>query len=102
MDHFHIGQNAHKTYKQRYFINNNFVDSNKPVTVAILSIGGESAIGGAPGGNKDSYSIEGAVALEYNAPIYALEHRFYGTSQPFADDKEHTLSNEHLKLLSSR
>lgn len=45
--------------------------------------------------------ILGKIALKYNAPIFELEHRFYGKSQPFIGEEE-PLSSEHLKLLSSR
>ena len=82
-------------------MNEEFVADPDNVKVAILSIGGESDTDSGDGGNKTAYDIMGEVALRYNAPIYTLEHRFYGKSQPFADD-ENPLSTEYLKYLSSR
>ena len=82
-------------------MNEEFVVDPDNIKVAILSIGGESDTDSGDGGNKTSYDILGEVAMRYNAPIYTLEHRFYGKSQPFAEDAN-PLSTEHLRYLSSR
>lgn len=58
----------------------NFVKDNSSIDTAIIEIGGEGPIGQAPGGTDEYMDIMGKVAKEYNAPIFALEHRFYGKS----------------------
>lgn len=101
LDRIAIDSQIGKYFNQRYYVNEEFVVDPENVKVAILSIGGESDTDSGDGGNKTSYDIMGEVALRYNAPIYTLEHRFYGKSQPFAEDSN-PLSTEHLKYLSSR
>ena len=97
LDHFAFGPNALKTFDQRYFENDQYVSDPSTIGAALIEIGGEGTIKSAPG-NDDFF---GQIAQKYNAPIFQLEHRFYGESQPFVDD-EKPLSAEHLTYLSSR
>ncbi|KAF8371111.1 hypothetical protein PRIPAC_77540 [Pristionchus pacificus] len=89
VDHFD-GTNA-KTWKQRFFYNTEYqkADSN----VNLLYISGEEMASGSLvyGGAQVDY------AMKLNAPIYALEHRFYGESIPTED-----ASLENLKYLSTQ
>lgn len=41
LDHYAFGLNALKTFKQRYYVNENFIGANSSVDTAILYIGGE-------------------------------------------------------------
>ncbi|GMS95474.1 hypothetical protein PENTCL1PPCAC_17649, partial [Pristionchus entomophagus] len=78
---------------QRYFFNHLY--ANEDSNVNILYIIGEQ--------NGDVHVIQGVdtsyvyYAQELNADLYALEHRFYGTSHPTEDT-----SIDNLKYLSSR
>ena len=76
-------------FKQRYFVNETFgQDKNAPVFFYIC---GESAC--------DGRVLHGALenyAKKFNAKLVALEHRYYGQSQP-ADN----LSTDNLKYLST-
>lgn len=73
-------------------MNDNFFNRSKG-NVAFLMVGGEGEI-------SSKWMYQGAwikSAKEHGAICFQLEHRFYGTSQPFQD-----LSTEHLKLLTSQ
>jgi serine protease 16 len=85
-----------KTWKQRYFLNQTFFNGEGPV---FLCVGGE----GPP--LTELVAITGEyhcgwmiiLAQRHKALILALEHRFYGSSQPTSD-----LSTENLaRFLSS-
>ncbi|CAL6094596.1 Serine_peptidase [Hexamita inflata] len=101
LDHFAFNQNYLKLFDQRYFVNENFLTEGVTVDTAIIEIGGEGTVSRAPGGTKTNYDVLGEIAMKYNAPIFELEHRFYGESQPFAES-ETPLASENLKYLSSR
>mmetsp|Transcript_7109 Transcript_7109/g.13494 ORF Transcript_7109/g.13494 Transcript_7109/m.13494 type:complete len:545 (-) Transcript_7109:239-1873(-) len=85
----------HKTFKQRYFVNDTFFDGSGPV---FLCVGGEGP------GFKASVVVTGQVhcalmmtlAAKHNALVFALEHRYYGRSVPTPD-----YSTANLKWLSS-
>lgn len=66
-------ENTKDTYKQRYYINDEYWDGKGPV---FYEIGGEGTLNGPPGG----YIAE--LGKQYNALLIALEHRFYGESIP--------------------
>jgi len=88
LDHFNAQDR--RTWKQRYFVNSTFWDGTGPI---FLQIGGEGAI-------SAGYVVflqMANYAKVYGALMLALEHRFYGASQPFAN-----LSTENLRYLSSQ
>jgi hypothetical protein len=80
-----------KTYRQRYYYNDQWY---KPGGPQFLMIGGEGA--------EDSYWVDSGnvewtiLAKEVGAIVFDIEHRFYGESQPTGD-----LSFESLKYLTS-
>ncbi|GMR46038.1 hypothetical protein PMAYCL1PPCAC_16233, partial [Pristionchus mayeri] len=87
LDHFDDSITA--TWTQRYMFNHDYANSN----VNILYLSGEQWM---------INPIVGPAAYVYyaeqlSADLYALEHRFYGKSQPTEDT-----SVENLKYLSSR
>ncbi|CAD5235294.1 unnamed protein product [Bursaphelenchus xylophilus] len=88
LDHFNATNK--ETWKQRYFVNDAYY---KPGGPDILFIGGEWT--------EDGSLTCGGVLVTYaqqlNARLWALEHRFYGESQPRPNQ-----SVEDLKYLSSR
>lgn len=77
------------TFNQRYFVDETYgQDSNAPVFFYIC---GEAAC--------DARVLNGALleyAKKFNAKMVALEHRYYGESQPAED-----LSTENLKYLTT-
>jgi hypothetical protein len=85
-----------RTWQQRYFLNSTFYKPGGPV---FLCVGGE----GPP--LTENVVITGEyhcalmvhLASQHSALNVALEHRYYGKSQPFAD-----LSTPNLRFLSSR
>ncbi|WP_367606430.1 S28 family serine protease [Legionella sp. W05-934-2] len=76
------------TFKQRYYLDEVYAkDANAPVFFYVC---GEAAC--------SQSSLSGAIrsyARRYQARLIALEHRFYGKSQPFND-----LSTNHLRYLT--
>lgn len=76
-----------RTFKQRYFINTQFAESNLSPTLYFLC--GESTCEGFPG-------VMAAYAKELKANLVAVEHRYYGKSQPFDQ-----LTTENLKYLTT-
>lgn len=81
-----------RTYAQRYYVNED--GWNKDINAPIfLEIGGEGAIYGPPSGQDEVATL----AAEHGGIVIALEHRFYGASQPFED-----LKLEHIKYLDDR
>ncbi len=84
----HENSSDDRTFSQRYYLDTRYAkSSDAPV---ILYICGESTC--------RASSLDGAVkerAREWGAVMVALEHRYYGKSQPFTD-----LSTENLKYLS--
>ncbi|MBC7397761.1 MAG: septum formation initiator, partial [Bdellovibrionales bacterium] len=87
-DHFAANPKALLTFKQRYFIDATFAE-NKDSPV-IYYICGEGACEGASGTPEVD-----DIARKTHAYRVALEHRYYGTSQPFA-----TLETKNLVYLS--
>jgi pimeloyl-ACP methyl ester carboxylesterase len=86
VDHFSPG--THRTFSQHYFIDDSDAkDTSSPV---ILYVCGEGACEG-----PSATPVVNAEAKKYHAYRIAIEHRYYGQSQPFA-----TLSTENLKYLS--
>merc|ERR1719410_2217104 len=89
LDHFN--KEDQRTFKQRYFAN---FDHFKPGGPIFINIGGEG-----PLDSKDvsGYLTNALFANQTNGATVALEHRFYGKSQPF-----NSLATEHLTYLTSR
>ena len=88
LDHFNEAQNA--TWKQRYWVNDEFFDGTGPV---FLMIGGE--------GEENPIWLKMGqwvnFGKSFNALLVLVEHRFYGKSHPTYD-----LSVDSLKYLSSK
>lgn len=94
LDHFDRSNNV--TFSQRYFVNTTFWDGS-PDSPVFLCVGGE----GTPLDytvltNSVHCSDMTELAPKHNALMLALEHRYYGPSNPFSD-----YSTEHLKWLNS-
>lgn len=88
LDHYDP-QNA-ATWQQKYYMNDTFYQLGNPI---FLYISGEG-----PMAPKVVTSLQvNEYARLYGALVVALEHRFYGDSQPFPD-----LSTPNLKFLSSQ
>jgi hypothetical protein len=94
LDHF--DRQNHVTFKQRYFLNDTFWSGSASAPV-FLCVGGE-------GPPLDWSVLVSSVhcndmvelAPKYGALLLALEHRYYGPSNPFSD-----YSTENLKWLNS-
>ncbi|XP_059485421.1 putative serine protease K12H4.7 isoform X2 [Neocloeon triangulifer] len=87
LDHFDPTNS--ETWKQRYFVNDNYYEKGGPV---FLMIGGE--------GKADPIWMEQGMWVEYakqfKALCFQVEHRFYGKSHPTKD-----MSVKNLVYLSS-
>ncbi|KAL0242629.1 hypothetical protein GEMRC1_005192 [Eukaryota sp. GEM-RC1] len=92
LDHFNDLDK--RVWAQRYYMNQRFWDGKGPI---FMYIGGEGTLSGPPGDD----SFVGSLAKEHNGLIVALEHRFYGMSQPFINEKR-ALRRENLEYLNSR
>ncbi len=85
----HDSKTDSRTFNQRYWKNSSY--ANSAAAPILFYICGEGACG--------DYAVGGQVAAhaqKLGANIFALEHRYYGKSQPFTD-----LSTEHLKFLTT-
>lgn len=76
-----------RTFKQRYFVNSQYAESSLSPTLYFLC--GESTCEGFPG-------VMATYASELKANLVAIEHRYYGKSQPFSK-----LTTENLKYLTT-
>jgi pimeloyl-ACP methyl ester carboxylesterase len=82
-----------RTFKQRYYVYSKHAPRGTSETApVILYIGGESELLPASFLNR----LAEVAASKFGAHLVALEHRYYGKSQPFK-----TLTTENLKYLSS-
>lgn len=84
----HLDPTDTRTFKQRYFVLSAFASG--PEAPVLYMICGEATC--------SEYDLEGAVAHDaekYHAYVVALEHRYYGKSQPFP-----ALTTENLRYLS--
>ncbi len=86
----HFSNSGQRTFKQRYFVDSSFVKGNASAAPVIYYICGEGTCDGATG-----TALVNEIAKKYGAHRVALEHRYYGYSQPFA-----TLTSTNLKFLS--
>uniref|UniRef100_A0A915D7C9 Serine protease K12H4.7 n=1 Tax=Ditylenchus dipsaci TaxID=166011 RepID=A0A915D7C9_9BILA len=76
VDHF---SDSNVTFQQRYFVNKAFVSGS--ANINILWIEGAEAANPAHVDNVSYSHVLNAKSL--NAAVFALEHRFYGKSQPY-------------------
>ncbi|MCB0349535.1 MAG: alpha/beta fold hydrolase [Bdellovibrionales bacterium] len=80
----HNSKSDLRTFKQRYWRNSSYARGvDAPV---LLFVCGEGACG--------EYAVGGQTAIhaqKLGAHVFALEHRYYGHSQPFADLQTHNL-----------
>jgi hypothetical protein len=88
----HYSSSDQRTFKQRYFIDSTLVKGNPAVAPVIYYLCGESTCDGATG-----TVLVNQIAKKYGAHRVALEHRYYGYSQPFA-----TLAPANMKYLSMK
>ena len=90
VDHFAPARSnsANPVFKQRYFVDSTYAEG--PASPVIYYICGESTCEG-----PSSTPLVNQLARKYHAHRVALEHRYYGYSQPFA-----TLSPSNLRFLS--
>ncbi len=94
MDHFSPEET--RTWKQRYFVNDEFFDGNGPVFLCVGGEGSELTSDVVKTGTVHC-AVMVDLAKEVGGLILALEHRYYGESQPVPD-----LSTANLKWLTSR
>ena len=96
MDHFdHVDT---RTWSQRYFVSERFAGTIRETTPAFVCVGGEGPA------LTENVVVDGDVhcsvmidlAKKHKGLVFALEHRFYGASQPTGD-----LKTTSLRLLSS-
>lgn len=91
LDHFDAQNNG--TWKQRYFVNENLWKKGNNKGPVFLMIEGESEA-------SPQWAVSGHhydMAIQHNALIFVVEHRYYGLSTPFG-----TYSNKNLQFLSSQ
>jgi len=94
LDHF--SQEETRTWKQRYFVNDTFFDGSGPVFLCVGGEGSELTPDVVKTGTVHC-AVMVELAKQIGALILALEHRYYGESQPVSD-----LSTANLKWLTSR
>ena len=90
IDHFLTvpSNRTNATFKQRFFIDSTYAAG--PDSPVIYYICGESTCEG-----PSSSQLVNQIARKYHAHRVALEHRYYGYSQPFSQ-----LSSIHLRFLT--
>jgi serine protease 16 len=91
IDHFTSTDN--RTFQQRYYLNRQYAPSGL-FSRALIYIGGEGDLANTSvlGGSMQT------LAKNLSAPIFGLEHRFFGESQPFPP--ESGLATENLRYLT--
>lgn len=94
LDHF--SQEETRTWKQRYFVNDTFFDGSGPVFLCVGGEGSELTPDVVKTGTVHC-AVMVALGKQVGALILALEHRYYGKSQPVSD-----LSTANMKWLTSR
>jgi len=89
----HFNPQDRRTFSQRYWVADEFYvpTSSSPI---ILYICGEATCRGTPGEGSFPYQ----VAQKAGALIVALEHRYYGLSQPFGPDSMKTENMIYLTV----
>lgn len=89
LDHFNSDDK--RLFPQRYFAN---FEHFKPGGPIFINIGGEGPLSSK---QVSGYLSNALFAKELNGATIAVEHRFYGKTQPF-----NSLATEHLPYLTSR
>lgn len=87
----HIKKDDKRTYKQRYWVSDQYVNPKDPKSNDLLfvHICGESKC-------EPETGLAERLGAQYNARLMTLEHRFYGESFPIKDP-----SNDDFRYLSS-
>lgn len=86
----HFSNSDQRTFKQRYFVDSSLVKGDPASAPVIYYFCGEGTCEGATG-----TPLVDAIAQKYGAHRVALEHRYYGYSQPFT-----TLTPANMRYLS--
>jgi serine protease 16 len=94
LDHFSPEET--RTWQQRYFVNDEFFDGSGPVFLCVGGEGSELTPDVVKTGTVHC-AVMVELAKEIGGLILALEHRYYGESQPVPN-----LSTANLKWLTSR
>ena len=94
LDHF--SQEETRTWAQRYFVNNKYFDGSGPVFLCVGGEGSELTPDVVETGTVHC-AVMVELAKQVGGLILALEHRYYGESQPVSD-----LSTANLKWLTSK
>lgn len=76
LDHF--SETDERTYQQRYWSNDKYFDSEATSGTVFLYMCGEWTCS-----PPDEQMFPMMVGAEHGALLYSLEHRYYGSSQPF-------------------
>jgi len=87
----HYNYQDHRSFAQRYWINDKYFNASDPRAPVFLYICGEYTCS-----IREDRLYPFMVGASNGALLLALEHRFYGASQPFKD-----LSLESLQYLSA-
>ncbi len=87
VDHFNPSDK--RTFKQRYFVDASYAQNKNSPVIYVMC--GEGTCSGAA-----SFALVNSFAKSMKAYRVALEHRYYGESQPFS-----TLASPNLKYLST-
>lgn len=94
----HFNREDGRTFQQRYYVNTTYWNANNSNSPVFLCVGGE----GPP--LDDSVLVDSVhctdmveLAAKQGALMFALEHRYYGLSQPFGQD----FSTPNLQWLNS-
>jgi serine protease 16 len=108
LDHF--DHNNAATFQQRYVATNRYIIDDPVSEFTFLCVGGEG-----PGFDKtvlvdsvhctgDMLELAKRLSKDYqiSVHVYALEHRYYGSSYPSFDNDESPVTIQNLKYLSSR
>ena len=82
------------TYQQRYWVNDDYYDAAAGGPVVVYICGEWTCSGGSV---EAPYNVFG---IKHKAKLISLEHRFYGTSQPF-NASSGGWSTENLKYLNT-
>ena len=89
LDHFTAADG--RSFDQRYYENKAYWSPRaQPEAPVFLYLGGEAPLYGPPSGFVEE------LAREFGALVVALEHRYYGKSQPFDE-----ITTDNLAFLSS-
>jgi hypothetical protein len=96
LDHF--DRQESRTFQQRYFVNDVFWKGSDSKAPVFLCVGGEGPpLDRTVLTNSVHCSDMTTLASEVGALMFALEHRYYGMSNPFGSD----FSTDNLKWLNT-